>query len=111
VACTVESDAPVDRLVEALDGHAHVKVTDGLAIVALIGDGLQATERVLERACGALGDIEPRMVSFGGNSRNLSFVLPRDREADAVRRLHAEFFAARRDQLVGAGAAQHGGRP
>ena len=108
VACTVEADAPVGDLVRALDGLAHVGVTTDQAIVAVIGDGLQSTERVLERACGAIGDIEPRMVSFGGNSRNLSFVVPREREADAVRRLHREFFGERAT-LVTAGADGAGG--
>ncbi|MEZ6038043.1 MAG: aspartate kinase [Planctomycetota bacterium] len=94
VACTVEADAPVARLVAALDGLAHVEVTPDCAIVAAIGDGLQRTERVLERACRALHPIEPQMVSFGGNSRNLSFVVRAEQQQQAVRRLHAEFFGA-----------------
>src|SRR5690606_10925501 len=75
VACTVEADAPIQQLIAALDGHAHVEVTTDCAIVAAIGDGLQHTDRVLERACRALYPIKPLMVSFGGNSRNLSFVV------------------------------------
>ena len=92
VAVTVEHDAPVARLVAALDGTAHVEVTEDCAIVAAIGDGLQHTERVLERACRALHPIEPRMVSFGGNSRNLSFVVRGIEREQALRRLHDEFF-------------------
>lgn len=92
VACTVEADAPIDRLVAALDGLAHVEVQRDQAIVAAIGDGLQATERVLERACRALHPIRPAMLSFGGNSRNLSFVVPATARHEAVQRLHNEFF-------------------
>ena len=92
VAVTVEHDAPVARLVAALDGTAHVEITEECAIVAAIGDGLQHTERVLERACRALHPIEPRMVSFGGNSRNLSFVVRGIERDEALRRLHDEFF-------------------
>ncbi|MCK5945284.1 MAG: aspartate kinase [Planctomycetes bacterium] len=92
VAVTVEHDAPVARLAAALDGTAHVEVTEDCAIVAAIGDGLQNTERVLERACRALHPIEPRMVSFGGNSRNLSFVVRGSERQQALQRLHEEFF-------------------
>jgi len=92
VAVTIEHDAPVGRLIAALDGLAHVEVTEDCAILAAIGDGLQHTPRVLERASRALHPIEPRMVCFGGNSRNLSFVVPRSERVDALRRLHDEFF-------------------
>jgi len=92
VACTVEADAPIQQLIAALDGQAHVEVTTDCAIVAAIGDGLQHTDRVLERACRALYPIKPLMVSFGGNSRNLSFVVRSIEQNAALRRLHAEFF-------------------
>lgn len=92
VACTVEADAPIERLVAALDGHAHVEITEDCAILAAIGDGLQDTDRVLERACRALNPIKPRMVSFGGNSRNLSFVVSAIEQDAALQRLHEEFF-------------------
>lgn len=97
VACTVEADAPIERLVDALDGHAHVEITTDCAIVAVIGDGLQNTERVLERACRALHPIKPRMVSFGGNSRNLSFVVRSIEQDAALQRLHEEFFGTTND--------------
>ena len=92
VACTVEADAPIARLIAALDGHAHVETMTDCAIVAAIGDGLQHTDRVLERACRALYPIKPQMVSFGGNSRNLSFVVRSIEQDAALRRLHEEFF-------------------
>lgn len=92
VACTVEADAPIQQLVTALDGTAHVEITKDCAIVAAIGDGLQHTDRVLERACRALHPIKPQMVSYGGNSRNLSFVVRTIEQDAALRRLHEEFF-------------------
>ena len=92
VSCTVETDAPIQKIIAALDGHAHVDVTTNCAIVAAIGDGLQDTKRVIERACQALYPIKPQMVSFGGNSRNLSFVVRHSEQDAAVRRLHDEFF-------------------
>lgn len=111
VACTVEADAPVARLIAALDGLAHVEVLEECAIVAAIGDGLQNTDSVLERACRALHPIRPEMVSFGGNSRNLSFVVRRSDQDKAMQQLHAEFFSATSpttDVQEGQGNKEHG---
>jgi aspartate kinase len=95
VACTVEADAPIEKLMLSLEGHAHVEVLTDCAIVAAIGDGLQHTDRVLERACRALYPIKPQMVSFGGNSRNLSFVVRCTEQDEALQRLHDTFFCDR----------------
>jgi aspartate kinase len=92
VACTVEPDAPIDRLVQALAGLARVEVARDRAIVAAVGEGLRRVPGTLERACRALGPITPELACFGGNDRNLSFVVRKDDIAEAMQRLHAEFF-------------------
>lgn len=93
VSCTVEPDAPLEALAELLHGHATVEVVTDRAIVAAVGEGLRQTPRLLERACRALADLTPELVSFGGNARNLSFVVPASDANRALQRLHAEFFA------------------
>lgn len=92
VACTVEPDAPIDKLVAALDGLARVEVARGRAIVVAVGEGLRHTSQVVERACRALQPITPELVGMGGNERNLSFVVHEDQVAAAMQRLHGEFF-------------------
>lgn len=93
VACTVEPNAPIDQLVKALAGHASVEIGHDRAIVAAVGEGLRLEPRLVERACRALGDIVPELICFGGNDRNLSFVVRNSEATAAVQRLHAEFFA------------------
>lgn len=110
VACTVEADAPIDRLLAALAGLAHVDVATDRAIVAAVGDGLQRTPHVLERACRALHPIVPELVSYGGNSRNLSFVVRAAERDIAMQRLHAEFFGAAGGGAEAKAAAQEAGR-
>jgi len=92
VACTVEPDAPIDRLIEALLGLAHVDVATDRAIVVAVGEGLRDTKQVVERACRALEPITPELIGMGGNDRNLSFVVKQSEAAIATQRLHAEFF-------------------
>ena len=107
VACTVEPDAPIERLVEALDGLARVDVARDRAIVAAIGEGLRAAPDTVERACRALAPAAPELICFGGNDRNLSFVVAADEAGGAMQRLHEEFFghgaAARRPARVATG--------
>lgn len=92
VACTVEPDAPVERLVEALSGLARVEVARDRAIVVAVGEGLRSTPQIVERACGALGLITPELIGMGGNERNLSFVVRSEEVGTVMQRLHAEFF-------------------
>jgi len=94
VACTVEPDAPLERLVQALHGLARVDINTDRAIVCAVGEGLCRTQGVVERACRALGDITPELFGAGGNERNLSFVVRQDQVTTAMQRLHAEFFPA-----------------
>lgn len=100
VACTVEPDAPLERLVQALDGLARVEIAEHRAIVCGVGEGLRGAKGLLERACRALGPIRPELVAFGGNDRNLSFVVREAEMATAMRSLHHEFFAATPTELA-----------
>lgn len=93
VSCTVEPDAPLERLVQALDGLARVEILRDRAIVCGVGEGLRSTPQIVERACRALGAITPELISFGGNERNLSFVVRQGEASLAMQRLHTEFFA------------------
>jgi len=95
VACTVEPDAPIELLVKALDGLASVEIGRDRAIVAAVGEGLRHEPRLVERSCRALDTIVPELICFGGNDRNLSFVVRQEEANAAMQRLHREFFAAR----------------
>jgi aspartate kinase len=94
VTCTVEPDAPIERLTQALAGFATIEVAEGRAIVAAVGEGLRRAPGLLARAAAALAPTLPEVVSFGGNDRNLSFVVRHAEVSGAMRRLHAEFFGA-----------------
>ncbi|HZU24428.1 MAG TPA: lysine-sensitive aspartokinase 3, partial [Bryobacteraceae bacterium] len=48
---------------------------------------------IAARVFTALGDINVRMISQGASSLNLGFAIAAEDTADAVDRLHREFFA------------------
>jgi aspartate kinase len=92
VTCTVEPDAPLEKLAKALAGHATIEVATDRAIVAAVGDGLVRAPQLLARAASALHPIVPEVTCFGGNDRNLSFVVRQSEVTAAMQRLHAAFF-------------------
>lgn len=92
VSVTVERDAPLETLRRELEQVARVEIRPERAIVAIVGERLRETRGIAARALGALEDIDVEMISMGANEINLSLVLDRQRERDALRRLHAAFF-------------------
>ncbi|MFY9343655.1 MAG: aspartate kinase [Planctomycetota bacterium] len=105
VTCTVEPDAPIERLAKALAGLATIEVATDRAIVAAVGDGLARAPKLLSRAAEALHPIVPEVVTVGGNDRNLSFVVRQAEVAQAMQRLHREFFGANGANGTGTPAA------
>ncbi len=89
VSLTVEADAPLKRLLADLGVFAKVEVAEGRALVAVVGERLKATPGLAGRAFAALGNINVEMISMGANEINLSLVLERSHEQEALRRLHA----------------------
>lgn len=92
VSVTVEHDAPLEALRRKLEQVARVEIRPERSIVAVVGERLRETPGVAARALAALEDIEVEMISMGANEINLSVVLERRREQEALRRLHAAFF-------------------
>jgi aspartokinase len=65
-----------------------------MAIVCVVGDGLQRDPALAAQVLGSVGNVPLRMVSQAASRRNITFVI---READlpsALGRLHETFFPA-----------------
>jgi aspartate kinase len=103
VSVTVDDARRLPAIVEALSAFAEVSCEPAMAIVCVVGDGLQADPRLIAGVLSSLDGVPLRMVSQAASRRNLSFVV---READlalALNRIHARFFAATA-VAVGSGA-------
>lgn len=92
VSCTVEQDAPLEDLARELAPFARIDVATDRALVSVIGERLRSAPFAVRDAFTGLGDIAPELISLGGNEINLSFVVPAEQAAEAVRRLHRTFF-------------------
>ncbi len=89
VSLTVDADAPLQALQEQLSAFASVAIHEDRAIVAVVGERLKQTAGLGGRLFGALNDINIEMISMGANEINLSLVVRRADEHEALRRLHA----------------------
>jgi aspartate kinase len=88
--------AALDQALADLGTIATVRVSDGRAIVAVVGEGMRVHPGVAARVFGVLGKagVNIEMISQGASELNITFVVE-DAQADhAMRELHAEFLGA-----------------
>jgi aspartate kinase len=92
VSVTVDDTRRLDAIVENLRNFAEASCEPEMAIICAVGENLRADPTLFGRAVTSLDRIPLRLVSQAGSRRNVTFVL-RDRDvAEAMTRLHEQFF-------------------
>ena len=92
VSVTVDDDQHLDAVVGQLAPFGDVTVERHRGIVALVGASLGESTQTMARALQCLGDLRLHMVSLSATGINLTLILDGEQVAEAMRRLHAEFF-------------------
>jgi aspartokinase len=64
-----------------------------MAIVCVVGEGLQNDPALIGQVLQSAGDVPIRMVSQAASSRNVTFVIREPDLPQALVRLHRNFFA------------------
>jgi aspartate kinase len=93
VSVTVDDRRRLPGIVEALSEIAQVEAEHGMAIVCVVGEGLQNDPSLIGHVLQAAGDVPIRMVSQAASSRNVTFVIREQDLPQALGRLHSTFFA------------------
>ncbi len=93
ISLTVDSNEAIPQIAAELEQLAYVKYAGRKAIVCLVGENLRDTPGVAAQIFEAIRDINVRMISQGASEINLTFVIDEADVPEAVRRLHAKFFA------------------
>lgn len=97
---TVQAAPELDGVRRSLGKFAEVRVTEGLATVTVVGDGLVADPRFCATAAAAVHDLRVHLVAQPDGRRTLSFVVDAMQTTLATSRLHDCFFGGRRRRVV-----------
>jgi aspartate kinase len=92
VSITIDDRRRLAPIVAELSQFADVAVDEEMALIGIVGDSLQADPATFSRVVGALGLIPLKLVSQAASRRNITLVLADADLADALTRLHDEFF-------------------
>jgi len=92
VSVTIEDRRQLDGIAQALESFAEVSIEPAMALVCAVGDGLMAQPEMAARMLRALDGVPLRMVSQAASRRNVTVVLADADVAEAMQRLHREFF-------------------
>lgn len=103
VSVTVDDNRRLAVIVADLERFADVVVDEGLALIGIVGDNLQADPGTFGRLVAAIGPVSLKLVSQSASRRNVTVVLDEAALADALARLHDAFFS--RDAVAVTSAA------
>jgi aspartate kinase len=92
ISVTIDTPKYLNEIVEELSCFSIVDVTEKVAIISLVGEGIKYTSGIAAKCFAALRDINVIMVSMGASEVNLSVIVEQAQMEDAVSKLHYEFF-------------------
>jgi aspartate kinase len=95
VSLTIDQTHLLDEILAELSKIAEVTVESQRAIVCLVGEAIRDTPGVAARVFASLAGagVNVRMISQGASLLNISLVVDDGQVVEAVKALHAEFFA------------------
>lgn len=88
------SPQAAEALSKSLDGLASLKVTEGVALVSVVGRNVACDPVISACALSALSGLAVKMIFHGASDMNLSFVVDEKQADEAVRRMHRVMFPA-----------------
>ncbi|WOT06933.1 lysine-sensitive aspartokinase 3 [Shewanella youngdeokensis] len=81
-----------EALLQELSQHCRVRVEDGLALVAVIGNKIASTAGVCRRVFEVLEPHNVRMICQGASPHNLCVLVAETEAAEVIRALHENLF-------------------
>ena len=92
VSVTVDDGRRLPRILEDLKAFAEVTSSSDLAVLCVVGEGIQGDATFVSRLLKALGPVPIRMLSQASERRNITIVIPDADLPGALTRVHEEFF-------------------
>jgi len=93
VSLTVDSTAKLPEIADELGKIADVKYEGQKALVCLVGEDIRGQNGMAAQVFAAVKHVNVRMISQGASEINMSFMIEEEDVDEAVKSLHAAFFA------------------
>ena len=93
ISLTVDSNQRLPEICAELGKIADVKYEGRKALVCLVGEDIRGHNGIAGRVFTAISHVNVRMISQGASEINMSFMIDEEDVEEAIRSLHAIFFA------------------
>ncbi len=100
VALTLDNTDSLEQVVKELERLGDVEVEHENAVVCVVGEGLRDSSGLAAQIFSTVEDIPISLISHGASSVNITFVIKEDKVAEAIRRLHSEFFKKEAEEIA-----------
>ncbi len=92
VSVSIDNPAHLTSIVNELKKFGHVQVDNDMCIICVVGDLDSENVGFESKATEALKDIPVRMISYGGSSHNISFLISAEDKKKALQSLSDHLF-------------------
>jgi aspartate kinase len=93
ISLTVDSNQQLPEICAELAKIADVKMEGHKALVCLVGEDIRGHNGIAGQVFSEISHVNVRMISQGASEINMSFMIDEEDVEEAVRSLHAHFFA------------------
>ena len=93
VSVTVDSNEKLPDICAELGRIADVKYEGHKALICLVGEDIRGHNGIAGQVFSAVSHVNIRMISQGASEINMSFMIDEEDVEEAIRSLHAKFFA------------------
>ena len=93
ISVTVDSNEALPAICEELRQIADVNYEGSKALICLVGEDIRGHNGIAAQVFTAVSHVNLRMISQGASEINMSFMIDEEDVEEAVRSLHARFFA------------------
>ena len=94
ISVTVDSNEKLPEICAELGKLADVKYEGRKALICLVGEDIRGHNGIAGQVFTAVSHVNVRMISQGASEINMSFMIDEEDVEEAVRSLHARFFAS-----------------
>ena len=92
VSLTIDNTCKLHEIAEELMDFGRVEVRSNCSIVSIVGHQITATPRAITKIYQSFENIPTHMISFGGSSNNITFVIDTENKIHTLQTLNNQIF-------------------